>query len=477
MPSGSERERERFASAVEYGLGALPADRDDELLRELELVAMLRQSRAALAPSVDESARMRARIMAVAAAEMAPTANTSIGNPTLAGNVAAVANAPTREQRPVTANPIADAPTRVTAPIHAETTQVEPVSAELASMEGVGGEADTNVVPLSRAGRRGRHRFPTSKAPSRQQRGLLGLGAAAAVMVVALTGGSAMFSQGALPGDSLYGIKQVTESTVVGLTPGAGNKSQRQLDYAASRIDEAQKVNASNSPDAEKSADISQALKGFDTQTESGSQMALQNAQSNPSNQQNKAQFNELSSWSQKQSQKLSQMKASMPASAQPDADHSLRLLEDVRTRSQSLSNRQGCDKVASGESDSLGPVPAKGACSSKAATEAPTFKSVSPAAPATSPVPDTSSSSTPSTKSHSSSTSDSGRSHESGGNSNRSQNGKQIPGLSDLSDNNNDNNSDVLPDKKRVDNPLPLPDRENNSDNGGLLPGLLGGQ
>jgi hypothetical protein len=462
MPSGSERERERFASAVEHGLSALPADRDDELLRELELVAMLRQSRAALAPSADESARMRARIMAVAASEMAPAADTStaIGKPTLA-NV--VANAPTQEHRPVTANPIADAPTRVHTPIHAETTQVEPVSAELTSV--AGGDAETNVVPLSRAGRRGRHRFPTSKAPSRQQRGLLGIGAAAAVMVVALTGGSAMLSQGALPGDSLYGIKQVTESTVVGLTPGA-NKSQAQLDYAASRIDEAQKVNASSAPDTEKSADISQALKGFDTQTESGSRMALTNA--------DKAQANNLSTWSQKQSQKLSAMKASMPASAQPDADHSLRVLEDVRTRSQSLSNRQGCDKVTSGQSDSLGPIPAKGACSSKVPTEAPTFKSADPSAPATSSLPDTSQSSTPSTKSHSS-TSDSSRSHESGSDSSRSQNGKQLPGLSDLSDN---NHGDVLPDKKRVDNPLHLPDQDNtDSNNGGVLGGLLGGQ
>lgn len=462
MPSGSERERERFASAVEHGLGSLPTDRDDELLRELELVAMLRQSRAALAPSADESARMRARIMAVAATEMAPAANTTtaVGTPTLAS---AVADAPTRQQRPVTADPIADAPTRVTAPVHAETTPAESASAEFSSVDGVAGEAETNVVSLSRAGRRGRHRFPTSKAPSRQQRGLLGIGAAAAVMVVALTGGGAMLSQGALPGDSLYGIKQVTESTVVGLTPGA-NKSQAQLDYAASRIDEAQKVNASSASDSEKSADISQALKGFDTQTESGSRMALSSA--------DKDQANNLSAWSQKQSQRLSAMKASMPASAQPDADHSLRVLEDVRTRSQSLSNRQGCEKVTSGQSDALGPIPAKGACTSKAATDSPTFKSVTPSSPAPDSSPSVSDSQ-PSTKSHSSS--ESGRSHQSSGDSESSRNNKQLPGgLSDLSDN---NNGDVLPDRKRVDNPLHLPERHNPDNDGGLLGGVLGGQ
>ena len=37
-------------------------------------------------------------------------------------------------------------------------------------------------------------------------------------MVLAVTGGGAMFSQGALPGDSLYGVKQTTESALVGLT-------------------------------------------------------------------------------------------------------------------------------------------------------------------------------------------------------------------------------------------------------------------
>jgi hypothetical protein len=119
-----------------------------------------------------------------------------------------------------------------------------------------------------------------------------------------------------------------------------------------------------------------------------------------------------------------------MPASAQPDADYSLRMLEDLRTRAQSLSNRQGCDKVTSGESDQLGPLPAKGLCDSKESTSGPNTTVVLPP-------------SGPSSSDHSSArSSDSGRSStdssdESGGstkdNKSKQDSGTGLPGLSDL--------------------------------------------
>jgi hypothetical protein len=364
MPAGEDQERERFAVAVEHGLDAVPpnSDADGELLQELELVALLRQSRVALAPSADESARMRARVMAAAATMLQPASEVS-GRDEICDTLPN-GNTHTRPGVALAPGVDADAETWVdTIPIG--------VGDDIAAWD-----ESTNVVPIGRAGR-GRHRFP-SQQPGRRSRGLLGISAAAAVMVLAVAGSGAMFSQAALPGDSLYGIKQTTESALVGLTPGQGNKAQRQLDYASTRIDEAQKVNSESAPDNEKAADISQALKGFDDQAEDGSKLWLNSANSG-SSADNSAHLSQLSGWAQRQNQRLSSMRTSMPASAQPDADHSMRLMEDLRTRAQSLNNRKGCDRVTTGKTDELGPIPAKGPCKVSTATNAPNVKSVVP--------------------------------------------------------------------------------------------------
>lgn len=414
MSTGEGRERERFAAAVERGLGSVPPG-DDALRQELELVALLRESRATLAPSADASARMRAKVMAGAATMMSPADGRSDSTVTSA-----------------TTAPEADAPTLVDNPV--------PVVAEATGTEADENEpAQTNVVPIGHA--RGRHRFTRRKPESSpglnpKRRGLLGISAAAALMVLAVTGGGAMFSQGALPGDSLYGVKQASESAMVGLTPGQGNKAQRQLDYAATRINEVKALNE-NSNAANKSADISQALKGFNEQTESGSRMWLAGSGSS-----NSAELGALSNWAQSQSQQLSTMRSSMPASAQPDADHSMRLLEDVRTRSQSLRNRQGCDKVSSG-TDSLGPVPAKGACTSKESVSGSTGKSLVPSSPSKS-----STSSEPSSDSDSSSSSSSERSSKSE-KSKDSDDGPTLPGIGNLTGGSKDGVS--LPDKEQT--------------------------
>jgi hypothetical protein len=312
MTTGAGRDSERFAAAVEHGLsyaGAVPPG-EESLQRDLELVALLRESRASLAPSSDASARMRAQVMAAATSMMPSTTDDwSDGNSGTAG--------------------------------------VESV------------EDDTNVVSITSA--RGRHRFPrraaagTSETPNRHT--ALGVSAAAALVLLAVTGGGALFSRGALPGDTLYGVKQTTESGLVALTPGRG-KAQRQLDVAATRMDEVQQLNASQAPAADRGADISQALRGFNEQTTAASRTWL----SGPSAGNSGA----LASWASTQSQRLASMRASMPASAQPDADSSMHMLEQVRTRANALNNRSGCDAVTSGQSDQFGPIPAKGACSAK---------------------------------------------------------------------------------------------------------------
>ncbi|MBV9315275.1 MAG: hypothetical protein JO100_16425 [Pseudonocardia sp.] len=346
MATGEGRDIERFAAAVENAVlyantawshdrtwpnNAVPSNHanlsDDEMLRrELEVVSLLRESRSALAPSGEASARMRAKVMAAASAMM---------------------------------------------PAQAETAETP---------EGVSGSANTtNVLPLS--GSRGRHRFPRriAAAGDHQRGSVIGISAAAVVMALAVTGGGALFSQNALPGDTLYGVKKTTESGVVALTPGQENKGQRQLDYAATRLDEVQALNSNQAASADRGTDISQALRGFNEQTAAGSRLLLSGINAG-----NKNELTTLSNWANAQSRRLAAMRSSMPPSAQLDVDNSIRLLELLRTRAQSLSNRQTCDNVTSGESDELGPLPAKSACGTKESSTAPQTHSVSgPSIPA----------------------------------------------------------------------------------------------
>lgn len=332
---GAGRDSERFAAALEQGRQYVgPVLPGDELLhRELELVALLRESRASLAPSTDASARMRAIVM-TAAATMVPADrdefaadDDALVDTTLVGTTPAEDNRDTR---------------------------------------------DTTVVPIGSV--RGRHRFPARLRASSvsDRRGALGVSAAAALMVLAVTGGGALFSRDALPGDTLYGMKQTTESGLIALTPGQGNKAQRQLDYAALRIDEVQTLNNGRTASTERSTEISQALRGFNEQAAAGSRMWLAGDNSD-----NAAQ---LADWAEAQQQRLSAMRSSMPSSTQSDADQSMRLLEQLQTRANALNVRKGCDTVTSGESDQFGPVPAKGACNAKESS--PQNRQVVPGAP-----------------------------------------------------------------------------------------------
>jgi hypothetical protein len=401
MTTGAGRDAERFAAAVDSGhrYAGAQSPEDHELARDLELVALLRSSRESLAPSADASARMRAKVMAAAAATMAqPVADTETTKPDLMAGAAEV-------------------------------------TAE---------EESSNVVSIGTA--KGRHRFPrrssSSDAPSR--RGGV-VSAAAALALLAAAGSGALFSKDALPGDTLYGVKQATESGTIALA-GKG-EAQRRLDIAATRIDEVQKLNSSDRTSAtDRGSDISQALHGFNEQTTAASRTWL--AGPNASN------TGDLATWAGTQSQRLSGMRASMPESARSDADQSIKMLDQLKSRANALSNRKGCDTVTTGQTDELGPIPAKGACSTK-----------EPASPQRQFVPGVPDTAQRSSGPSSSSQSKSGSSSSSPARDDSSDSG---PGLQ-------------LPELPGTDTGGLLPNRVPTSDNTstpepGLLGGLLGG-
>jgi hypothetical protein len=412
MTTGAERDSERFAAALEHGLRAgSVSPGDDELLRDLELVALLRESRASLAPSADASARMRAKVMGAAAGMMA--------------------------------GPAADAPTEMVS------TEAAPETAVLETGPAADDEG-SNVVPIGAA--RGRHRFPARlrAGESSSRRGALGVSAAAALMVLAVTGGGALFSQGALPGDTLYGVKQASESGMIALTPGQGNKAQRQLDYAATRLDEAEALSSNRTASADRGGDISEALRGFDDQATAGSRMWLAGGSGS----------SELASWASSQSKRLTAMRSSMPSSSQGDADESLRMLDQMRTRANALSNRKGCDTVTTGQTDQFGPVPSKESCITQGASS-PAVKQVVPSTPTKERTSLPSSSATESSRS----------SQAPSTRQNTSNNNGVLPELPELPGRESTTGGDSVVPKTPVDNSNEQP----STGLGGVLKGLLG--
>ena len=179
----AHHEHEWFAAAVERA-GVLAAESDDpRRRREVELVGMLRDARAVLAPSAQASARMRAQVMAGAAIMM-------------------VAH-----------------------------TEVRVLSAEPSR----GSEATppqrgrARVLPLR--GGRGRHRIPAT-APAEgtgpRKRGVLTLSAAAALVVLAVIGAATLVGHGAPSADTVSPVTRTTD-TVVGRAPSDAHDHPRSL--------------------------------------------------------------------------------------------------------------------------------------------------------------------------------------------------------------------------------------------------------
>lgn len=354
MATGNGHDDERFAAALdhgEFGVGGL----DEELRRELEVVALLRRTRAELGPDAAASARMRARVMG-AAQQMS-----------------------------------SDAPQ--TSDVHAEAPTVE-VDLSGTDTPAVTGTAVTETVaeaiPIDRA--RGRHRFPgraprgpehvvprAAEASGSGRRSLAVISAAAAVTALAVTGGGAMFSQNALPGDPLYGVKQTTESAILGLTMGQENRAQRHLDYAATRVDEIQAMHSDPSVPAGSTGTFGETLHGFDQQTLAGARLWMESAGAAKSS----SEFGALSNWAETQAERLSEMRSSLPASSQDDVEESLRMLSQLQERAEALNSRTECDQLSSGESDRFGPVPAEGSCGVEEAVRGPSTRSSSPSSSA----------------------------------------------------------------------------------------------
>ncbi len=323
MSGGRSEDSERFADVVSLGTRvATPAD--PRLRRDLEVVALLRRCATDLGPDRQTSDRMRTRLMA----ELVPVGQTL---PRLGQTLPHLR------------------------------------SQVVGSRGQVAGPRERGAVGSSTAPRRrtGRHR---SGVPAGVRTSRLVVGsAAAACLVLSLAAANVLLSRDALPGDTLYGVKRAAESMELGLTFGQEAKARRQLEFAAERLDEVEALVGRLPAGAGSTAAlpagldaelIARTLQAFDDEAAAGARLLLPMAAagSGPA-------LGVVGSWAEQQSQRLSAVLGTLPASAKPQAHSSLTLLTRVASRAAALSQRLPCERVTSGTADDLGPLPATGRC------------------------------------------------------------------------------------------------------------------
>ncbi|MFC5994004.1 DUF5667 domain-containing protein [Pseudonocardia hispaniensis] len=349
MPAGQGEDEQRFAGQEP---GRPPGDSAmDELAHEVALAAALDRGRPSLSPDPDATARMRARLFAALAEQAADQPPGPPAPAASRGDAAAPA-------RPLGAAAPADGDETAAE----QTTQLAPLRA-VDRPEEEPGPATTSLGHGIARRRRGRHTMPR-RADERTRPAVRGprrrvgvLSAAALLVMVAMAGSGVFASRDALPGDALYGIKRITESTSLALTWDDEAKARRHLDLAATRLGEIEQLVARQRAAAPDPALLESTISEFEAAASEGSRMLLTAPQATG------AWLVDLRTWAATQAARLTALRTVLPAPAVAEADHSLVLLERMLNRADALRTRLSCSDVISGAVDDLGPLPAEGAC------------------------------------------------------------------------------------------------------------------
>ncbi|SDF62604.1 hypothetical protein SAMN05216553_102391 [Lentzea fradiae] len=202
--------------------------------------------------------------------------------------------------------------------------------------------------------------------------------AAAAVLclLMSLGGMSVLLSRDALPGDPLYGIKRTTEGASLGLTFDEESRALKHLEFAAARVTEMETL-ADRSSDAESQL---RALSDLDADAVEGARKLTTYATTS-----DERALPSLRDWALGQYEKLGTLRPRLPGEAGKHADTTMWLLASIAQRAHDLTARIGCTTLTSGESDPLGPLPAKDECTAapQATQPPPTGTTTAPLTPA----------------------------------------------------------------------------------------------
>jgi hypothetical protein len=203
--------------------------------------------------------------------------------------------------------------------------------------------------------------------------------AAAAVLclLMSLGGMSVLLSRDALPGEALYGVKRTAESASLGLTWNEEERALKHLEFAAARITEMEALADRGAP----GTDHLTAMTDLDADATEGSRALSAFGTNNDGRV-----LRSLSEWAQAQHARLTGLRPQLPADAAARADGTLTLLTRIAQRADDLDARTGCSPITSGESDALGPLPARDDCSKQVVDP----NSSSSRIPSTEPAPST---------------------------------------------------------------------------------------
>lgn len=220
----------------------------------------------------------------------------------------------------------------------------------------------------NRTGRRARGRAGTGVLRA-ARRPLLAFGSAAAVLVL-LLGLAVWMSNGALPGQSLYGVKRASENVQLSVAGSDTDKGYTYLQLATNRSKEVGQLLGSSSAggpatesvsaaggqiSAHTSSLVTDTLSSADADSRSGMQLlgraAVSQLSADP--------LAKLNGWLSAQRGRLIDARDRIPAGTLHNrAQASLNLLQLIEARANGLKAKMGCRCLSLANSDALGPRP-----------------------------------------------------------------------------------------------------------------------
>lgn len=199
--------------------------------------------------------------------------------------------------------------------------------------------------------------------PSRRARRKASLWAAAtAAGVVAFGALGIELAQTALPGDLLYDIKRTTEAISLDLTFSEDGRALKQLDMAATRVDELAALTERDAADGGASVDEVADYRAVIADLNSTAAAASRAVTSyGPAT--DGTDLRTLRDWAGDRVAELNAIKPAVPGAVLPDFESSVQLMGQIEQRATDLLERLSCVQITSGQADRLGALPADGLC------------------------------------------------------------------------------------------------------------------
>lgn len=163
---------------------------------------------------------------------------------------------------------------------------------------------------------------------------------------------------GALPGQSLYGIKRASENFQLSVAGSDTSKGVKYLKFAHSRASESSKLIGAGPASPDVASLVASTLRTADSDTRNGVRLlgdeAVSNVSADP--------LTKISSWLGPQRAQIAALVPKLPAGpGRSQAVASLALLRQVAVRTSQLRAELGCTCLSTAHADNLGPLPCAG--------------------------------------------------------------------------------------------------------------------